>query len=125
MSRDKNTNSNTLISDEVKEYVSLRVQSLKLAAVDNLSTFISKSFGVLLFTLLLTISLLLLTIGLSLWLGEVLQSTPLAFAITGGTMMVAALIIFALRGRLITNSLVRLFSQMFFANRKSSIDQDE
>jgi VIT1/CCC1 family predicted Fe2+/Mn2+ transporter len=125
MSRDKNTNSNTLISDEVKEYVSLRVQSLKLAAVDNLSTFISKSFGVLLFTLLLTISLLLLTIGLSLWLGEVLQSTPLAFAITGGVTMVAALIIFALRGRLITNSLVRLFSQMFFANRKSSIDQDE
>ncbi len=125
MSRDKNTNSNTLISDEVKEYVSLRVQSLKLAAVDNLSTFISKSFGVLLFTLLLTISLLLLTIGLSLWLGEVIQSTPLAFAITGGIMMVAALIIFAMRGRLITNSLVRLFSQMFFANRKSSIDQDE
>lgn len=125
MSRENKTQSNTLISDEVKEYISLQVQSLKLAAVDNLSTFIGKSFGVLLVTLLLTISLMLLTFGFSYWLGDVIGNTPLAFAVTGLLVMIIALIIFALRGRLITNSLVRLFSQMFFANRKNSIDQDE
>lgn len=121
----KNQNKLTsLISDEVKEYVSLRIQSLKLTAVENLSSFTSKSFGVFVFVLLLTIAVVLLTFGFTLWLGDLLESHALAFAIVGGVYLVASLVVFALRDRLIANSMVRMFSKMFFSNYKNAADDE-
>jgi hypothetical protein len=121
----KNQNKQTsLISDEVKEYVSLRIQSLKLTAVENLSSFTSKSFGVFVFVLLLTIAVVLLTFGFTLWLGDLLESHALAFAIVGGVYLVASLVVFALRDRLIANSMVRMFSKMFFSNHKNAADDE-
>lgn len=121
----KNQNKQTsLISDEVKEYVSLRIQSLKLTAVENLSSFTSKSFGVFVFVLLLTIAVVLLTFGFTLWLGDLLESHALAFAIVGGVYLVASLVVFTLRDRLIANSMVRMFSKMFFSNHKNAADDE-
>ena len=121
----KNQNKQTsLISDEVKEYVSLRIQSLKLTAVENLSSFTSKSFGVFVFVLLLTIAVVLLTFGFTLWLGDLLECHALAFAIVGGVYLVASLVVFALRDRLIANSMVRMFSKMFFSNHKNAADDE-
>ena len=121
----KNQNKQTsLISDEVKEYVSLRIQSLKLTAVENLSSFTSKSFGVFVFVLLLTIAVVLLTFGFTLWLGDLLESHALAFAVVGGVYLVASLVVFALRDRLIANSMVRMFSKMFFSNHKNAADDE-
>ncbi|MBE6209386.1 MAG: hypothetical protein E7128_04010 [Rikenellaceae bacterium] len=119
--QDKQT---SLISDEVKEYVSLRIQSLKLTAVENLSSFTSKSFGVFVFVLLLSIAVVLLTFGFTLWLGDLLESHALAFAIVGGVYLVASLVVFALRDRLIANSMVRMFSKMFFSNHKNAADDE-
>ncbi len=119
--QDKQT---TLISDEVKEYVSLRIQSLKLTAVENLSSFTSESFGVFVFVLLLSIAVVLLTFGFTLWLGDLLESHALAFAIVGGVYLVASLVVFALRDRLIANSMVRMFSKMFFSNHKNAADDE-
>lgn len=119
--QDKQT---SLISDEVKEYVSLRIQSLKLTAVENLSSFTSKSFGVFVFVLLLSIAVVLLTFGFTLWLGDLLESHALAFAIVGGVYLVASLVVFALRDRLIANSMVRMFSKMFFSNHKNASDDE-
>jgi len=119
--QDKQT---SLISDEVKEYVSLRMQSLKLTAVENLSSFTSKSFGVFVFVLLLSIAVVLLTFGFTLWLGDLLESHALAFAIVGGVYLVASLVVFALRDRLIANSMVRMFSKMFFSNHKNAADDE-
>ncbi len=119
--QDKQT---SLISDEVKEYVSLRIQSLKLTAVENLSSFTSKSFGVFVFVLLLSIAVVLLTFGFTLWLGDLLESHALAFAIVGGVYLVASLVVFALRDRLIANSMVRMFSKMFFSNYKNAADDE-
>ncbi len=119
--QDKQT---SLISDEVKEYVSLRIQSLKLTTVENLSSFTSKSFGVFVFVLLLSIAVVLLTFGFTLWLGDLLESHALAFAIVGGVYLVASLVVFALRDRLIANSMVRMFSKMFFSNHKNAADDE-
>lgn len=123
MSTNKNTET-SLLSDEVKEYVSLRIQSLKLTTVENLSSFTSRSFGVLVFVLLLSIALVLLTIGFAFWLGEVLESLPLSFAIVGAVYLVVSLVVFALRDRLIADSMVRMFSRMFFSNHKNAADDE-
>jgi hypothetical protein len=97
---------------------------LKLTAVENLSSFTSKSFGVFVFVLLLTIAVVLLTFGFTLWLGDLLESHALAFAIVGGVYLVASLVVFALRDRLIANSMVRMFSKMFFSNHKNAADDE-
>ena len=123
-SKSKNNEPASLISDDVKEYISLRIKRLKLTAVENLSTFTSGVFGVFVFLLVLFISLLLLSFGAAFWLGDVLGSMALAFAIVGGAVGVVAVVMYALRNRLIADSMVRKFSQMFFSTNLNS-DQDE
>ena len=120
-SKSKNNEPASLISDDVKEYISLRIKRLKLTAVENLSTFTSSVF---VFLLVLFISLLLLSFGAAFWLGDVLGSMALAFAIVGGAVGVVAVVMYALRNRLIADSMVRKFSQMFFSTNLNS-DQDE
>ena len=73
---------------------------------------------------MLFISLLLLSFGAAFWLGDVLGSMALAFAIVGGAVGVVAVVMYALRNRLIADSMVRKFSQMFFSTNLNS-DQDE
>lgn len=124
MNRQKNTGPTGLISEDVKEYISLRIQSLKLTAVENLSTFVSSAFGVLVFALCLMVALLLLTFGFTLWLGEMLDNHALAFAIMGGLFLVVSLVAFLLRDRLITNAMVGFFSRMFFSTRQNAEDDE-
>lgn len=107
------------VSDDVKEYVALRIKAFKLASVEHLSSFTSSAFGILIFVLCITISLLLLTIGLTLWIGFLLGNTALAFAIMGGFFGVISILAYALRNKLINNALVKCFSKMFFTDRKS------
>lgn len=123
--RKNNTPNNTgLVSEDVKEYISLRIQALKLAAVENLSTFVSSAFGVLVFVLCLVVALMLLTVGFTLWLGVLLGSDALAFAIVGGFFGVVSLVAFLLRDRLIADAMVRTFSRMFFTTRQNAEDDE-
>ena len=124
MEKQKNTGPLGFVSEDVKEYISLRIKSLKLNAVENLSTFVSSAFGVLVFVLCLMVALLLLTFGFTLWLGELLGNQALAFAIVGAFFLVVSAVAFALRDRLIANSMVRTFSKMFFSTRQTSEDDE-
>ncbi|MBP3425489.1 MAG: phage holin family protein [Rikenellaceae bacterium] len=124
MNKQRNATPTGLVSEDVKEYISLRIQSLKLTAVENLSTFVSGAFGVLVFALCLMVALLLLTFGFTLWLGEMLGSHALAFAIVGGVFLVVSLVAYLLRDRLIADSMVRHFSRMFFTTRQNAEDDE-
>ena len=70
------------------------------------------------------VALLLLTFGFTLWLGELLGNHALAFAIVGAFFLVVSAVAFALRDRLIANTMVRQFSKMFFSTRQSSEDDE-
>lgn len=104
------------IRDDSVRYVSLKWASLRLAAVENISTLLSKAFGYMIFIFLMFFALIFLMIALALWLGEILGHPSLGFLISGGAFLLGGIVVFFLRDRLIINKLVRLFSDMFFTS---------
>lgn len=112
------------VSDDVKEYISLRITSLKLAAVENLSSLLSSAFGIMIFVVCITFSLMLLTIALTLLIGYLIGNIATAFAIMGGVFLIISIIAYLLRDRLITDSLVARLSKMFFTTRKNESDDE-
>lgn len=102
------------IAKELASYVNLRIDSLKLNLIENLSHMFSSMLGLLVFVVLVSMSLMLLTVAFTFWLGTVIGSMPWAMIIVALFFMVVAIIVFALRRRLIADSMVRMFSRMFF-----------
>lgn len=95
-----------------RSYIDTQLQLLKLKSVQKASQLFSVAATVLLLSVLGLMALILLSIGLSLYLGKVLGSYFLGFFLTGGIFIVTALIIFSFRKRLLqialSNWLIRL-----------------
>lgn len=102
------------IRDDGVRYIRLKWASVRLAAVENISTLLSKAFGWMIFIFLIFIAFIFLMVALALWLGEILGHLSFGFLVSGGVFLLVGLVVFLLRGRLIINQLVRLFSGMFF-----------
>lgn len=102
------------IAKNLATYVGLRIDALKLSIVENLSHIFSSAIGLLIFVLLLFMAVMMLTALLTFWLGLLLGSMAWAIIIMALFYFVAAVVVFAMRQRLIADRMAKMFSQMFF-----------
>jgi hypothetical protein len=63
---------------------------------------------------LLFIALAFMTVAAALWLGEVLGHASLGFLITGGVFLIASLVTWFVGGKMVLNTVVRYFIDIFF-----------
>lgn len=102
------------LSSEARKYAELRMDDLKLRAVDGLSVGFSRVLTLMTLVMVLTIVLAAFAFGSIMLLGEWLGSRTIAAFIIGGVFMLLLLVLFAFRKRLFLNVFVRLFIGIFY-----------
>lgn len=99
---------------DVREYINLRFEALKLQAVEHFSSFSSLLFSVVMGMLLFMCAFLFIMAGFTCWLSRALHSPAVAMFITGGFIVCLTVIVLSLRKYIFTNRMVRFFLKMFF-----------
>lgn len=102
-----------------KEYVDLKVDEVKLAAVEGLSVGLGRFLSGLLIVCLVMFCCLVLTVTGVLFFGELIGSYALAAAIASLIFIVLTVIVFIRRKSLFVNGFVGLFSNIFFGNENN------
>jgi len=91
------------------EYLETRLQLMKLKSVDKSSDMISSLVSSLTIILLISFSLIIISIGLALWIGEQIGKSYYGFFIVGGFYIIIALIAYLFRERLLKGPVANLF----------------
>lgn len=107
------------LADDLKKYVDLRVDDLKLKMVRGLSLSIARVLTSLALIMLLGFAVLTLIFAVVLLIGSATGHYALGAIIAAGILLLASLVVFLLRKKLFTDGLVRMFVQIFFP------DEDE
>ncbi|MDP3453570.1 MAG: hypothetical protein Q8R90_11520 [Bacteroidales bacterium] len=102
------------LADSAKEYLDMRLDAIKLQLVENLSVLFSRIVSVTLLIIFIGIALAFLASAFSWWIGDLLESKAAGTVITGGLFLLLALILYFRRRKLFINSMVAMFSKMFF-----------
>lgn len=84
-----------------KEYFNTRIELFKLKAIDKASNMLSSAIIVILFTVSAVLGLIMISVGVSLYLGKLLGSNHYGFLIVGGFYIIAGLILFAFKKQII------------------------
>lgn len=124
MDQERQSNKTQLLANQVAEYVSMRIDAFKLNLVENLSSLCSSALSLLIFGLFASMAMMMFTVAFTYWLGLIIGSMLLAVLVVGLGFLVIAFLLFALRHRLITDRMVRMFSNMFFNSHNSAHDDD-
>ena len=102
------------LAREVREYVDLKADDLKLRAVKGLSVSLGRLLAMILVLFAASVVMLALAFGLILWLGDAIGSYAGGAFIVAGVFVVVAAVLFALRKKLFVGGFVGLFAKMFF-----------
>lgn len=102
------------LRDDGVRYARLKWAQIRLRIVDNTSTLLSKAFGYIIFLVLIFLALAFLMVALSLWIGEMLGHMSLGFLISGGAFLIGGLVVYFIRDKLVADTLVRYFIDIFF-----------
>ncbi|MDR2890203.1 MAG: phage holin family protein [Alistipes sp.] len=113
------------LGDDGVEYLKLRWTSLRLKAVDTLSDSLSGAFGFVLALAVVLVALTFLAIALALWIGEMIGHLSLGFLISGGGFLICGVVLFFVGRKLVENSLVRHFIDVFFTDNDYGDDSQE
>ncbi len=100
--------------DDLREYVDLQTDDIKLKATKGLSVSISRILSALVLLFVLSLVVLTLTVAFVLLLGQATGNYALGAFIACGIFIVALLILYSQRKKLFTNSFVSMFIQIFF-----------
>lgn len=103
---------------DLKDYVDLRVDELKLRTTQGLSVAMGRLVAALLLVAMLLIVLSLITVVLISWLSVWLGSMPIACSIVCGVFLLALVVMYLLRRRLFRDTFVRMFIDIFYGNGK-------
>lgn len=102
------------LTSEAKEYVNLQIDDLKLRTVKGLSVTLGRLLWMILLLFVISVVLLAAAFGLVVLLGDAIGSLAgAAFLVAGGFLVLAAVVWF-LKDRIFTSSLVRMFAKFFF-----------
>ena len=97
--------------ERVKIYVETRIDLLKLKAIDKSSSFLSLLISMIIVILMSFIFIILLSVGIALFLGEMLGKTYYGFFIVAGFYLLVGLMLFAFRNKWmkipIANSMIK------------------
>ena len=102
------------LASSAKEYADLKIDSLKLKMVENLSVLFSKVLYALILFFLLGIAVAFLASAFSSYIGKLLDSATAGQLITAAIFIFISIILYMRRRKLFTNSMVSMFMQMFF-----------
>lgn len=97
--------------DRVKSYVETRIDLLRLKAIDKSSSFLSLLISMIVVILVSFISLIMLSVGIALLLGDWLGKSYYGFFIVAGFYLIAGLVLYSLREKWlkspIANSMIK------------------
>lgn len=109
-------------AQDLKDYVSLRADSVRLSLIDNLSTLFNTLFGVAVILALAGIATVFFAVALTWVLGLLIGSVLYAVLIMGALFVVLAAVVYAFRKRLVVNQSVRMLSRMVYDMSKKYAD---
>jgi hypothetical protein len=96
--------------DRVKSYVETRIDLLRLKAIDKSSSFLSLLISMIVVILISFISVMMISVGLALLLGDCLGKSYYGFFIVGGIYLITGLVLYSMRDKLlkspIANSMI-------------------
>ena len=98
--------------EDLKDYASLRADSIRLSLIDNLSTLFNTLFGVFVLILLAGIGTVFFAVALTWVLGLLIGSMLYSILIMGTLFMILAAIVYAKRNNLVVNQSVQMLSKM-------------
>jgi hypothetical protein len=97
--------------DRVKSYVETRIDLLRLKAIDKSSSFLSLLISMIVVILVSFISVMMISVGLALLLGDWLGRSYYGFFIVGGIYLITGLVLYSMRDKLlkspIANSMIK------------------
>ena len=100
------------------EYIDLRVDELKLKTAKGLSLTLSKLLYMLLVLFVVSIIMISIAVGGVMWIGEMVGSYAGGAAIVAAFFLLVLGVLVLLRKRLIRNTFVPLFIDLFFEEKK-------
>ena len=98
--------------EDLKDYASLRADSIRLSLIDNLSTLFNTLFGVFVLILLAGIGTVFFAVALTWVLGLLIGSMLYSILIMGTLFLILAAIVYAKRNNLVVNQSVQMLSKM-------------
>lgn len=104
---------------DLKEYVDLKTDEIKLKATQGLSVATGRVVTALLLVGLLVVVLALLAVVLITWISRWIGDLAMASSIVCGAFLLLLLVFFLLRKRLFRDSFVRVFIQIFYGDGKA------
>lgn len=102
------------LAKDVKEYVELKTEDVRLKTAKGLSVAVSRILAALVILFVLGLVLLALTVAFILLLGQVTGNYALGSLIALGVFIVALVVLFIFRKKMFTSTFVKLFIPIFF-----------
>lgn len=103
-------------SPELRRYIELRINEIKLKAVDGLSVGVSSVLALMTILVVGAIAAAAFAFGLTVLLGELIGSWAAAAFIVGGLFLIVLAVLIFLRKRLFRDLFVKLFISIFYEN---------
>lgn len=104
------------VESEIREYMDLRLDDLKLKAVDGLSVGVSRMLSLMVVLMLGAIVLAAFAFGTVLLLGDLIGSWAAAAFIIGGVFLIALVAVLLVWKKLFVDIFVKLFIDIFYGN---------
>ena len=101
---------------EIRKYLDLRVNDLKLRAVDGLSVGVGRVLSLMVILMLAAIVLAAFAFGTVLLLGDLIGSWAAAAVIIGGVFLIALIAVLMVWKKLFVDIFVKLFIGIFYEN---------
>lgn len=118
MTNKKDTNNVEQTATDIRDYVMLQFNKLKLRLLDGLSTMLNGIFSVFIIIIVAAFALIFLSAGVTLALAEWINSMLGAIFIMFGVFFIATIVLYICRKRLLTNSIVRMLAKILFETDK-------
>jgi hypothetical protein len=106
--------------DDVKEYVDIRIESAKITIAEKTSLVIANATAGMAVMITLIFFAMLLAIGLSLLIGEWLDKPWAGFMIVAAVCLIKAIVIWAVRKRIIQVPIMNALIKQLFSNSKEN-----
>lgn len=101
-------------SSEIRRYLELRIDEIKLKAVDGLSVGVSNVLALMAIIAVGAIASAAVAFGFIVLLGDLIGSWAAAAFIVGGVLLIALAVLILLRKRLFRDLFVKLFISIFY-----------
>jgi Zn-dependent protease with chaperone function len=123
--KDSLTEDTEKLSQNLKEYVSARIELQKLTFVEESTRVLSRFFSTTIVWLLAILVLFFASLGLAILIGQWLNNPALGFFILAAGLLVFGLIFYLLSRRWIEHSVLSNIYNMVFSQKKMQQDEDE